>query len=305
MRISANSVPMPWSMRSIIAAYTAIRRSHSCALKVLPFRSGQRSICSQGGHSGSRGDSARCCGNSPNSFWRCSRRSRITSQPTVYEPRYLAMSSGQACSGQCGCGVGQVQEVGTFGIGLGHELGGAPGEVVGRVVVRRQLGYRRGAGEQLRGGIGRPVVARPAEDAVVAVEAAVRGPVGTERADVPLAGHEGLVTVGLERLGQGRRVVAQVALVGTAGDRLVELEVGMALGSHVADAGAVGIQTGQQRRPRRAAAGTVVELGVADARFGEGVDMRGVDLPAVAAQIGITHVIHQDDDHVGSGVTHS
>lgn len=59
----------------------------------------------------------------------------------------------------------------------------------------------------------------------------------------------------------------------------------------MADASLVCVEPGEERGAGGAAAGGVVELGEAEARLGEGVELRGVDLAAVATQIGVADVI--------------
>jgi len=54
----------------------------------------------------------------------------------------------------------------------------------------------------------------------------------------------------------------------------------------------------QDARPRRPAAGGVVELGKAQAARGQLVEIRRPDLPAVAARIGEAHVIRHDHQNV-------
>ena len=67
---------------------------------------------------------------------------------------------------------------------------------------------------------------------------------------------------------------------------------------HVADARLVRIQAGEQARPGRAAAGRVVELREPQAAGGQPVEVRRVDLAAVAADVREAHVVGEDDDDV-------
>ena len=75
--------------------------------------------------------------------------------------------------------------------------------------------------------------------------------------------------------------------------------VGAPVLHHVADAGLVRVEAGQQAGPGRAAAGGVVELGEPEPAGGERVQVRRADLAAVAAEVGEAHVVGQDDDDVG------
>ena len=71
--------------------------------------------------------------------------------------------------------------------------------------------------------------------------------------------------------------------------------------SHVPNAGLVGVESGEQRRTARAAARGVVELGEAQAAGGEAVEIGGVNLAAVAAEIAEADVVGENDDDVGTG----
>ena len=107
-------------------------------------------------------------------------------------------------------------------------------------------------------------------------------------ADVPLAGHEGGVTGGPENLGEGGGAAVQLSFV--SGER-----PGL---HHVADARLVRVEAGEQGGAGGAAAGGVVEAGETEAVFREGVEVRGLDLAAVAADVGPAQVIGEDDDDV-------
>lgn len=58
------------------------------------------------------------------------------------------------------------------------------------------------------------------------------------------------------------------------------------------------IKPGQQRRPRRAAAGAIVKLRKANALVPQAVDMRSVNLAAITAKIGKSHIVCQDDQKI-------
>jgi hypothetical protein len=62
----------------------------------------------------------------------------------------------------------------------------------------------------------------------------------------------------------------------------------------------MGIQPREQRRPRRAATGRVVKLREPQPVGGERIEIRRLDLAAVAAQIAEAHVISENDDDIGS-----
>ena len=134
-------------------------------------------------------------------------------------------------------------------------------------------------------------------EAVVGVEPALRGPVvlGTaghvvgRRRVVPLADHDGFVTGGAQRLGQGGGL--QRDLAGVAG--VARVVVGQPAGAHT-----VGVAAGEQRRARRRADGVGGVVGEPHTARGQRVDVRGVDLRAVAAGVGPAHVVHEHDDDV-------
>ena len=110
-----------------------------------------------------------------------------------------------------------------------------------------------------------------------------------ERRDVPLAGHVGLVAGGLEDLGEGDAAAVEVAGVARGMDLRID---------HVADAGLVRVEAGEQRRAAGAAAGGVVEMGEAHAFFGEGVEVGRADFAAEAADIGVAEIVGEEDDDV-------
>ena len=60
------------------------------------------------------------------------------------------------------------------------------------------------------------------------------------------------------------------------------------------------MEPGHQGGPRRAASSAIVELGEAHAALGEGVEVRGVDLAAMVAEVGEPHVVHHDEYDVGA-----
>src|SRR5262249_42708506 len=128
------------------------------------------------------------------------------------------------------------------------------------------------------------------DGAVIAVEAALQRPVvlGAARlvvpGDVPLADRVGAIPGRLKGFGDGNAIAVQVAAV----------TVETLVLHHVADAGLVWIKAGEQTGAGRAAAGGVVELREAQAAGGEGVEVGRRDLAAVAAEVGVAHVVGQD-----------
>ena len=101
----------------------------------------------------------------------------------------------------------------------------------------------------------------------------------------------------LECLGNGDALAVKVSLVGGR-PALAPITV-WGLG-HVADAGLVGMEPRHQGGTRWAASSAVVELGEAYASLGEGVEVRGMDLTAMVAEVGKPHVVHHDKDDIRS-----
>ena len=106
---------------------------------------------------------------------------------------------------------------------------------------------------------------------------------------MPLARHQRAIATGAQHFGNGDTIIAQVALIGARATVL----------HHVADAGLVGVETGQQRGAGGAAARAIVHLRAADAVTLHVIEIGRLNFGAIAADVGITHVIDQDDDDVG------
>ena len=155
---------------------------------------------------------------------------------------------------------------------------------VDRVVVGHQLGVE--------------LVGLALEEPVEAVEAPGQWPL-VERAggrallhrrEVPLADAEGGVAGVVEDLGHGGGVVGDVAeLVREPGAEV----------RHRPHAHGVWSPTREQRGPGGRAQRRDVEVGVLQTGGGEGVDVRRVDVGAVAAELGEPGVVEQHDHHVG------
>ena len=133
------------------------------------------------------------------------------------------------------------------------------------------------------------------------VEPALEGPVGDIGVgdfiglvgrDMPLAGDVCAVAGGLENFRDGHTFAVELALV------LRE----SIIPHHVAYSCLVSVETGEQSGPGRAAAGGIVELCEAQSVAGEPVQIRGMNFPAIAADVGIAHVIRHDQDDVGAFV---
>ena len=72
------------------------------------------------------------------------------------------------------------------------------------------------------------------------------------------------------------------------------------VGGHPAYSGLVGVQTGQERGPGGAAAPRIVKLGELRAALGQGLEVRSGNLTAIASDIGESHIVHHDQDDVGT-----
>ncbi|SOZ10965.1 protein of unknown function [Cupriavidus taiwanensis] len=124
------------------------------------------------------------------------------------------------------------------------------------------------------------------------------GAIGQAAAEVPLAGHVGVIAAVLEQLRDRQRAVVQVALV--AGNRLAVLVdiVGVRVG-HGALADQVVVGPGDDHRTRdRAHRGGVV-VGQQSAVAHQLVQVGRADLAAESAQVRIAKVIGHDEQDIG------
>ena len=135
--------------------------------------------------------------------------------------------------------------------------------------------------------------ARPADGAEEVVKSPLHGPrisgfaeIGS---DVPLPAHVGAITGRFQHLRNGRAILAQIARI-SLGSRII---------SQDADPGLVRMQAGQQRRPRRAAPGSIVELRIAQTLAREPIEIWGLNFATKAAEVGEPHVVVQYQDNVG------
>src|SRR5437868_3665439 len=105
---------------------------------------------------------------------------------------------------------------------------------------------------------------------------------------MPFADHRGAISGSSQRFGDGDAPARKL----TAVRRLAKVL------AHRADADLMRILPRQQRSPRRAAARVVVELAEAHAALRERINVRRVNLTAVASEIGEAHVVGDDEDDV-------
>ena len=104
----------------------------------------------------------------------------------------------------------------------------------------------------------------------------------------PFTGHESLIASCSQCFGKGNTAVVQVSLVSSSSHVI----------NHMADSRTMVIQTSEQRCPRRAAPGAVIELSKAHAFAGETVNVRGFDFATVTAKIGKPHIVCDNHDEI-------
>ena len=151
--------------------------------------------------------------------------------------------------------------------------------------------------DQLR----RELVRGAAEESVEAVEASSQRPV-VERScgsaigqirKVPLAESEGRITVGGEHFGEGRRRRRDH----TPAVREARVDVGQE-----PHADRVVVAAAQQARTSRRAQRCRMKVRVAETTGRQPIDVRGVDVAPVAAEVRESRVVEHDDHDVGSTV---
>jgi hypothetical protein len=58
------------------------------------------------------------------------------------------------------------------------------------------------------------------------------------------------------------------------------------------------VKTGEQGSPRRTTTSRVIELGEPESVLGKRVEVRGKDFPSIASDVGVPHVIRQNEHDV-------
>ncbi len=183
---------------------------------------------------------------------------------------------------------------------LVDEHRGVVADGIGEVIRLRRLVNRivpyRDRPVVTRQRVGIPQAGCPVDDSIITVEPALQRPVELVGlilgmrvfGHMPLADHIGCIAGRLEGFGNCDAAAIQIAAI--AVDALVV--------HHVANAGLMGIEPGQQRRARGAASARVVELREAQPLFGQTVQHGCLDLATVAADVGIAHVVRHDNDDI-------
>ena len=105
---------------------------------------------------------------------------------------------------------------------------------------------------------------------------------------MPLATHAGVITIEFQDFGNRHAVLIQLTLI----------TIVAAIFHHVSDASLMRIQPGKQRRPRGAASRRVVKLREPNAIFGKAIQVRCLNLTAVATDVRISHVVGHDQDNI-------
>ena len=138
----------------------------------------------------------------------------------------------------------------------------------------------------------------PRNAAIVFLETPLEGPaVPRIVAQVPLASHQCCVVMALEGFRYGDAPAVEIALVGGWSPFSPVASRGL---GHMPDADLVRMEPGHQGGPGGAASSAVVELGEAHASLGQSVEVRGVDFPAMVTEVGKAHVVHHDENDVGT-----
>ena len=126
-----------------------------------------------------------------------------------------------------------------------------------------------------------------AEIEEVADPESVHGRIGRQ-GEVPFTDHPGSVAGGAEYLRNGGRMGRKFpSIAGLAG-----------VVRHPPDARLVRIESGHERGASWAAARGVREVGETDAVLCEAVEVGGLNLPAVAAEVGVAEIVGHDDDDI-------
>ena len=234
-------------------------------------------------------------GRMPSSSCRRWVASRQTSQPSSNRPSKRSIHSSGAWCGRVRCARAVPEQERAVGVGPAElaEVGDGVVRQVGLQVVALLGRPRRldvvGVAHQ----VGRPLVRLTVEEPVVPVEALTGRPhpVGAGVTlvaghEVPLADAEGGVAVGPQDLGERPRGLREVARVPGKVRRQV--------GQH-AHADAVMVAAGEQAGPGRRADRGGVEVREPEPPTGQPVDVRCLEVRAVATEMGEAEVV--EDEH--------
>ena len=131
------------------------------------------------------------------------------------------------------------------------------------------------------------------------LESAVAGPASALGSQVPFSSHVGVVSGIGKPLRQCRDPFVKIAFVTD-----LPVDTDEKVGSeHRTDAGDVVVGSRQQHGPGGRAGGQYVEVGEPDRLFGQLVQTRRADFPAVCADIGVAEVVRDDEQEIGRAGT--
>ena len=140
------------------------------------------------------------------------------------------------------------------------------------------------------------VAGRPGEEHEGPVEPAVRRTLLGGLPQVPLAGDRGVVAGVPQDGGEVEDVLVEIPLVADPA-----LEVVPHQARHAAEPGPVVVHPGKQHRPGRRAGGGGVEAREPQPGGGQRVQVRGADLAAEGADVGVAEVVGDQHQDVGRG----
>ncbi len=203
-------------------------------------------------------------------------------------------------------GVGQIAEPRLSGVGFLDESQRVVGEAVGRVEVWRQFFDPLAVVHELCDGtlllpraVAGELLASAADEREMTLKAALARPAGLVLTEMPFSGHEGLIARLTQRLRQGHEALFFEAEIRWRADAPPQL-IRRALFVHVAHARLMRIQPAHERGTRGAALRAVVEPCQPHATDCQRIERRRADFAAVAADVGVAHVIHHDEEDVGA-----
>lgn len=188
--------------------------------------------------------------------------------------------------------VSHVEEEGFFAFGGVVNVGqGRLGDVFRHVEILRQVLRPEQFSVFSEGAVrhGLVVIRRASQQAAGTVEAAVPGVGSADFPQMPFSGKVGTVSRFFQEFREGGDIRIQPPAVAGASAVVVQQPY-----IHL-----VGLATGHDGGAGGGAAGSRVAPCSQHALCGEGVQMGGGDFRAVAAQVGPSHVVSQDEDDVG------
>ena len=142
------------------------------------------------------------------------------------------------------------------------------------------------------------LLARTADQRETAIEPARVRPALRGLPQMPLPRHEGLIACRTQHFGQGDDAARLQPQIRGRTDSFPELVV-RPFFIHVANTSLMRIKPGHQRRSCRTALSTVVEPREPHAIRRQCIKRRRSDLPAITAEVRVTHIVDHDEQDVG------